>query len=132
MFDKFVENPDYTQGLEATLIYPHSVTISELTKAKPEFDKFFSESLFMVYFGIYSKVSDRDFIVDSAIIDITSNTENSYRSRKFEKLDCKEFRDYMTSIQIIFPPFKRNLLNFEKRAYSISEYMDTVKLWLDL
>lgn len=113
------------------IIYPFSVSISEPTKAKSEYDDYFGNSLFFVFFRIFSENPEKLYTVESSIIDIKGLVDNSFRSREFETLNSKEFRDYMTSIHLIFPNFKRYILNFEKRPYNSTEYSETIANWLD-
>lgn len=112
------------------IIYPHSVTVSKEPVRTKEVYTEFKNSIFYIYLSICSLLPEEDYIVNLNMIDINKNTENSNRILKIKSLKDEDFNYFMASFLIIFEPFKKNILNFEKgKPYSIGEYLKTVDAW---
>ena len=113
------------------IIYPHSVMVSRIpVKAKEVYKELLGKSLFTIYMSIYSTEIDKNYVIDLNVIDLLEVTEGSERRVFFESLEGEGFKLFIDSILMIFEPFERNVLNFEKRQHSMLEYLNYIKEWI--
>lgn len=126
------ENEPKEQDLSDVFIFPHSVSIGKNILCNDTYNNIFGKSVFLFYMSIYSKKPDRDYIVDIAITDINGETEAMQKLFTFDTLDSNDFKNYIKSIFLMFKPFKRNILNFEKdKQISMKEYYDYIQIWIN-
>ena len=112
------------------IIYPHSALVSEPVAAKDTYEEF-KGSKFIIYISIYSDLPDKNYTVNSAIIDMYEKVETSMRTAKFESLEGQEYKDYINSINWIFESYNKHILNFPAgETYSLKEYLSLVNDWV--
>lgn len=124
--------PDLLETDLDKVIYPHSAMVSEPVEAKPDYDGVFKGSKFIIYISIYSEQPDKDYIINSAIIDLYDKVEPSNRSFKVYDLESQGYYDYINSINLIFEKYNKHLLNFPAgEEYQLKEFLSLVNDWIE-
>ena len=124
-----IEN--YSEEDLALVIYPHSVLVSDVVKAK-ELYKEFSESKFIIYISAYSIEPNESYTVSSIIIDIYDKCPPSRRQINVKTLNDQEYLDFISSINIVFEKYNKNILNFpHNEQYTLKEFLEVTNNWIE-
>jgi len=120
--------PEQSDDLDK-LIYPHSVILSNPTAARDVYSELFTDTKFLIYISIWSKEPDKNYVVTYSVIDLNHGVNNTSSVKEYETLDCSDYRDFISSIYLLFPSFEKNILNFEKRQHTVKEYLEILEVW---
>jgi len=113
-------------------IYPHSVTLNANPVLPNKLYSIFDKTVFSVYLSIFSKKKDKDYCVYLSIVDLFGIVPATTMDKEFESLDSQDFSDFMKSVFVIFQPFERYVLNFEKdKELTLREFYQKSQEWLE-
>lgn len=123
------ENDD---DLNKSFIFPHSVMVSaEAVRPTSTYFDLFGKSIFTIYLDIYSNEIDSNYTANLNILDITGIQPDTFKTFSFKTLQDEYFVSNLKSLFLVFLPFKRNILNFEKgKKYSMKQYLDFIARWI--
>ena len=114
-----------------SIIYPHSITLSAEGVKPNDLYKVFEKSIFSIYLSIFSFGEFKDYSVYLSIIDLNNYVAATETNKHFVSLESEEYETYMKSIFLIFQPFSRHILNFEKKPITLQQFYEQTQLWLE-
>ena len=114
------------------VVYPYSVMVSEPVEAKKDYDEVFKDSKFIIYISIYSSELNKDYTVNSVIIDLLGKVETSNKTFKTDDLNSQDYKDHINAINLIFNEYNKHLLNFpHNELYKLVDFYSLINDWIE-